>query len=71
MRIADAITEARAIDGRAVSGLLPPIEDVLRAMELDQVFADLVDAEPTEERKCNLATLIVHRLSDAGRPQDR
>lgn len=64
MKIADAIAEAKAIDGRAVAGVIPPIEDSLRAMELVDVFADLVDAEPTEERKCTLATLIVKRLGE-------
>jgi len=56
MTLAEAIQEARAIDGRAVADLLPPPEDMLRAFELVEYFADAVDERPA------LCTYIVESL---------
>lgn len=56
MTLADAIAEARAIDGRAIAGLLPPPEDTLRAFELVEYFAQVVDEAP------ELCTYIVESL---------
>lgn len=64
MKISEAIQEARAIDGRAASGLIPPLEDALRAMELMEYFAEVIAAEPTEERQQRMSALIVRRINE-------
>lgn len=63
MKLADALAEAHAIDQRALGALLPSTEDILRAMDLVQFFADKVEAEPTDERKAQLSLLIVSKLN--------
>lgn len=61
MKLADLITEARAIDQRAASGQ-GTTEDGLRAIELVDELAAAVDAEPSEAQQVAAARALVRRL---------
>lgn len=63
MTLAEAMHEARAIDGRALGGLIAPVEDILRAMELVEYFDAVVQDETNEVQRAELAKWIVSRLA--------
>lgn len=62
MNLDEAIAEARAIDGRALGGLIPPPDDALRAIDLVEYFDAACEAETTEEAKMQRALEIVKAL---------